>query len=148
MRLAYNISMRIISVFLLIFLFSFELPAFTSINEKMGIRVLEKLDSDIYLFKRGIQDGLKLNHHIRFKDNEGFISRGIVLALDQVKFMAIVYHVYRPKALNKKSELTISWLHQKFIPGKQKITSVNKDFIKSEPYTFGSSLTEIFETHF
>ena len=85
-------------------------------NEVMGIKTLEKLDGRVYLFKRGIEDGLKIGHHIRLKDDQGFVTRGVVLALDMRRFMAFVYHNYRPKALNMQTELSMRKLARKFIP--------------------------------
>ena len=111
--------------------------AMTSMNEVMDIKMLLKLDKNVYLLKRGIQDGLGVGEHLRISDSQGFISRAVVIGLDQVQFLVYTYHRYRSGALHEKNDLILSWVHQKFIPAsvKERISNLYlKDYLQKINY--------------
>ena len=98
------------------FLFSLSALALEPFERLPGVKILRVLDKNIVMVNRGMEDGIMVNDHAKFNQEEGYSARAICIKVKSDMSYWKLYRIPNAETISKDISYTIVGMADREIP--------------------------------
>lgn len=81
-------------------------------NESMSSQILKVYPKNVFVINRGLEDGVKVDEHIKLTSTDGFIARGLCIKTSLRYSLIKIYRVVRPELVSMDTHYTLHSIKQ------------------------------------
>ena len=81
-------------------------------NERMSSQILKVYPKNVFVINRGLEDGVRVDEHIKLTSQDGFIARGLCIKTSLRYSLIKIYRVVRPELVSMDTHYTLHSIKQ------------------------------------